>query len=239
MSKIVLEPKPTLSKIVFEFRFRPNLNYFSDAFKIASALEGDFDDWRTSHSPYQAVLYSTDKMELMSITSENIAVVLEGDYSNDTLFKRLEKAMQLLVIPTELQEIRRIGVRQIRVHETNADFDKVTTKLAEAFSSNYDKHEELALDKVKDYAFVLDGIKNGFTNHIRFGAVKPEEGVKRFGSSFSTTSKHVTKDSVLLDIDVFNDELNDVDGLQNSIHPIVEEADRIVKGYTKLITQEL
>lgn len=236
MPAIQITHPPLLTKTIFEVRFRPNLSYYSDAFKLASAFEPDFEDWQTSQEAYQAVLYSKSSRELLRIGSDGVAIVLETeDYQR--LEVLIDKVLKLLIIPNNFQEIRRIGIRQIRVIGTNAEFGSLAEKMTKSFENHYEEHQELALDVVDDYAFILDGIKNGFKNHIRFGPVKPQEAIDRFNSNFS--QPEAKDNSIFIDIDVFNDEIISEENLSDNIDSMIEESKRIIKGYQKLVAREV
>lgn len=233
------DTKPILSKIIVEIRFRPNLTYFSEAFKIASAFEADFDDWQTSHNPYQATLYSEKKNEILRISSDSIAIIYEAGFNAESLKKRLDKVLQLLFIPNNLEEVRRIGVRQILAVQVDKDFDDLAEKFASSFTKDFKKHEALSIDIVGDYQFVLDGIKNGFKNHIRFGPVTPDEAIGRFNPTFGKSSNPVKQNSIYLDTDIYNDEIGSVVELETNTSNIIEESLRITNGYKNLIVSEI
>jgi uncharacterized protein (TIGR04255 family) len=239
MNKMKQEEASHASKISAEIRFRPNLNYFSDAFKIAAVLEPNYEDWQTSHDPYQAVLVSPTAKEVLRIGSDAIVIIIEKSNSYNNLIERLLKVTQLFLASTEISEIRRIGVRQIEVLETQHEFVELATKMTKAFSAPYGKVEAIALDAVVDYAYVLDGIKNGYKNHIRFGPVKDDEAKARFGSLFPEQLRLKSHNGIYLDIDVFNDEVMKVKDVDSNIKNIVKESERITTSYRQLIKEEV
>lgn len=239
MSRVPIDSEPALLKIIVEVKFRPNLTYFSDAFKIASTFEEDFEDWQTSHDPYQALLYSNSTTDLLRINSDGVTIIYENNYSIESLKQRFEKVINSIFNPSNIEEIRRIGVRQVLTYESTAEFDLLATKLASSFTANYSDHTELAIDSVSDFSFVLDGIKNGFKNHIRFGPCTPKEAKARFSPIFKETRTKATKNSVFIDIDVFNDEVGDAEHLMANTNNIIDESLRITKGYSKLVKSKL
>lgn len=227
------------SRISTEVRFRPNLTYFDDVFKKASQLEEEFEDWQTSHSPLQAILYSVELKELLNLGSDRIIYITEDNDDFEVVKDKLDRYYKIFLTDSNIETVRRIGARQIFLIETSCKFDFLSNRLYENFNSNKDELRDIAIDSVNDFAYVIDGVKDGFKNHLRFGPVKAAEGVKRFNSAFKNKIKLTSEGNIFIDIDIYTEAQKDLDDLSEDMNEILKQLDEITKKISKLIKGSL
>lgn len=231
--------KSVLSRQAIEVRFRPNLVYFEDVFRKASLLESNFDDWQIKHDPLDVVLFSDTNKKLLNISGDRIVAIDENstDYSESSIDYKVN--YQLFLTDSNIDTIRRVGVREIHILETSLSFKDLTTKLYESFTTNTDRLSEIAFDSINDYAFVIDGVKNGFNNHVRFGPVNPIEARQRFNSTFKDSVELSAEGNIYLDIDIYDESGSEAAQGEKNILQAINESREMTQKFINLFKESL
>ena len=229
---------PIAKKLVVEILFRPNLQYFDEMFKIASSIEDDYEEWRAKHNPSEGLLVDSTNKKSLKITSQSLTLITE----NDSIFSKLEEEVQQLFLlflePTKISKIRRIGVRQMGVYETSDKYAEIVSKFYDSFYANTDKIDSIAGDSVEDVAFILDGVKDGYKNHIRLGPLRPEQASMYFTSEYGELNLK-KETNLYIDVDAYLDDEIDYETAKKNLKAIVANNKSIYDGFFSLAKEKL
>lgn len=222
--------KTISSKLVSEVRFRPNLNYYDEMFKITSSIESDYDDWNATHNPSLVQLIDNNKRKLLSVSSNSVSVLTENESLLASIESETRKMFALFLEPTNVNRIRRFGVRRMAIMQSNLKYSDLAEKFYKAFYSNTDYFSNLAADKVEDVAFILDGIKDGQKTHVRVGPLLAEQKNMYFQPEFDKENLDASKSHIYVDVDVFSDIESDLEAYRVKIETIFKLTGEIFEG---------
>lgn len=222
-----------LQRIIGQIRFRPTLASYSEVSKIAGKLEGEFEEWRVSKSD-DITLYSPEKKEFLQMGSDNITYVNESEDERTKAQKLIEAATDDFIKNCSIEEIRRVGFRNTQVFSCKVEFEELVDLIYKKFYSSTKTLKNISADTPKDVVFVLDGLKNGFLNHINIGPVKSVEARKYFGSGFEDEIK-LGESNLFVDIDVFAIENLKKDKIFDTLNSTMKESKRLMDDYLKYI----
>jgi hypothetical protein len=231
--------KELANKLVIEVKFRPNLLYFSEMFKIASSIEEDYEDWQAKHNPSEGLLIDNTLKKSLKITSNSLTLILE----NNELFSKLkEEAHQIFLLflePTKIKKITRIGVRRMGVYESSVKYQSLVNNFYDSFYANAKAIKDIAADSVEDVAFILDGVKDGYRNHVRLGPLKPEQAPIYYQTNFNEQLELKKETNLYLDVDTYTDVENDYDTAEKSVDGVIDNNKAVFTEFLKLAKEKL
>jgi hypothetical protein len=227
------------SKLIVEVRFRPNLAYFDEMFKIASSIEDEYEDWQASHNPSEGILTDATKKKVLKITSSTLTLILEDSAGFSSMPEEVHRMFLLFLEPTRISEIKRIGVRRSGIYETDSKYQVLTDGFFDAFYGNKDAIKSVAADEVGDISVILDGVKDGYKNHVRMGPLKPDQTPIYYRSDFSDKVEIKKETNLFLDVDVYSDVKTTYEDAGKTVNPVIETNAAIYDGLLDLVKKEL
>ena len=175
----------------------------------------------------------------------SIVLIYEGNPDHEMISPSKEKAFFIFSKYRDLfdiREIRRIGFGSIRAHKVDANFDELTEQIySKLYNSSQEVLNIVSDDTPRDVAFVIDGNKNGFRNHIEIGPTKKEECVLRFNSSFlppKVLVQKIEEVTLLTNVDSFIENPQLCDITEELIEKLMEDNYRIENSYIDILNEE-
>ncbi|HSW66191.1 MAG TPA: hypothetical protein VLI54_03580 [Bacillota bacterium] len=147
----------------------------------------------------------------------------------------IQEVLKLLIEATGIKHIERIGARGAVFYPQDGNYSQLVSKFAKVFHGKYEELAELSADKARDVFFGLDGIKNGYNNHIEFGPAKNHEVASIFTA---TGPSNKSESNIIIDVDVFM-QSPEISELEENISPLITEGKRLIDGCTALIEKNL
>jgi len=219
-----------LQRVVGQIRFRPTLSYLNNIPLSVKDLEADFEEWRAKGNN-DLTLYSPEKKEFLQISAGAITYVNEDNYDSEKLKSYIKSAFDKATQSYSVSKVKRIGVRNIQILKSSFEFQDLVDLIYKKFYLQSEQLKTISSAETRDVVFVLDGIKNDFSNHIQLGPVKKTEAVKFFDSSFDPNLEVENDNNLLIDVDVFTSENLNVENSLVKFDKAIEENLRIVKEY--------
>lgn len=227
------------SKLIVEIRFRPNLAYFDDMFKIASSIEDGYEDWQASHNPSEGILIDQTNKKSLKITSSSLTLISEDPGYFSKIPEEVHQLYLLFLEPTRINEIKRVGVRRMGIFETNHRYQTLVDGFYDTFYAERDAIKSIAADEVGDVSLIFDGVKDGYKNHVRMGPLKPEQVPAFYQSEFEGKLDLKSETNLFVDVDAFSDVKSTYEGSVKIIDPIIETNQTIHEGLLNLAKARL
>jgi len=190
-----------IHRIIGQLRFRPTLATYQAAPIIAKKLESKFPHWNIKKY-YNVTLYNEKERKLMEVNYDSITYVNETMHDTKEMFDYVSQIYKDYVDSYGISKIRRIGFRYSQVLISELKYDDIVDLIYKKFYSKEEKIKKISADKQRDTVFVLDGLKNGFSNHVQIGPVKNNEISHYFNSAFSLDLSGVKDQNIFIDVDV-------------------------------------
>lgn len=168
--------------IIGQIKYGPTLSSWEGTIKAAHILEDKYPHWKIQDLR-NVTLYDPNEKKLLQIAFDNIFYQNVGSGDTSELLSHLEKIFK--EIKKDIKEIVHVGFRDVRILGSNFEFKEFVKILFDKLYGNKIQIKEISCDEPKDVAYVLDGEKGEFLNHIRIGPTTKEEALFRFHQQFN------------------------------------------------------
>ena len=194
-----------LTKTVGEIRYRPTLSSTRSAVDFGKILEKKFPHWRVRNGQ-DVTLLDDDKKNLIQIRYNGLLFLNEGEETNHELIKLLETVYKEVIETTGVSEFLHVGCRRQYVFDASFQIQDLVDLTFRKFYGNLPSLKSISGERVKDTAFILDGIKEELNTHVQIGPSTVGQVNDFFKGQFTEVDLEESKAYLLVDIDVFKKE---------------------------------
>lgn len=218
-------------RIVCEIRFSPVLDYAQKQIEIANKYLKEYHWEKNSEGIY---LYNKEKRRKIILNYKRAAIAFENERTYGPFCKYADVLIEYCE-KLKINKLLRQGVAIYYIYEESKGrtFENIKdTIIDKSYTSNIKNN----IKNIKDIAFVLEGINEGYNFNLEFGPVKREEIKVRFkdGDFGEENSETLPETGILFCIDRYNKNC-DIDGLKS----FIESADRESLGIVEPILKEI
>lgn len=221
-------------RIIGQIKYRPTLSSWEGTIKAAHLLEDNYAHWKIQDMQ-NVTLTSPDEKKLLQIAYNNFLYQNEDSGNTSELLSHSEKVFK--GIQKDLKEILHIGFRNMQILGSNFEFQELVKVLFDKLYGSKNQIMEISCDEPRDIAYILDGVKDGFLNHVRLGPTTKEEALSRFDPQFNDhdIEKSDFKSYLFIDIDTYVQKDIITDNTIKILTSLIRENNRIIKEYTDFL----
>jgi hypothetical protein len=201
----------------------------------AASFESQFENWQIKHDPAEILFTKESEDDALKIELHKIGWRSEGKDPFKEMSERVLELFKLFLEPTGIKQIEKISARAGTFYPQDGNYEQLVGKLSKAFYNNYSEMQNLSADKATDAFFALNGIKNGYDNHVEFGPAKKAE-VEKIHTAYGKNSKSESNIVIDAEVHIANSELDEA---QDNVTALIAESKRLLDVYTDLIEKSL
>jgi hypothetical protein len=220
-----------LERIIGQIKFVPKLASWQNTIAAAQNLEEKYDEWRMNKQG-DVLLISPSERKVLRASYNSIIYSNEGDCDTTELTKHIETLYRKSIKDSGVTDVKHVGIRTIQIIETSFKFKELSDLIYNKFYKK-DFLGEISAEKVNDTIFVLDGEKNGISNHVKIGPMAKKEALQHFSSTFEVDDSKLLGDSYLfVDVDTYVSDFSmNSHKLDEMLPRLLVENKRISDGY--------
>ncbi|MEA2056094.1 MAG: hypothetical protein U9O78_00030 [Patescibacteria group bacterium] len=226
-----------LTREITQIRFRPTLGWFNHRADVAHLVESSYEEWR-SDKRGNIALYSPNKKEALEIFTDHITHLRESSFDSDNNFEHPSILVKSMVKKFEISEIRRVGFRTTNVFSCEFEFEEIVDILYRTLYK-IDPENSPQEGRLLDLVFVLDTLNdNGVKIHSQIGAIKKDEGKKKFITKFGEPISLENDKNIFIDIDVSISSLESPIVEKENLMSIQKKAITTLDNYLELLFED-
>lgn len=222
-----------LHRQIIQLRFRPTLQWFSLRSNMAFDLESKYEEWRSDNNGNIA-LYSPEKREALEVYTGHITHIRENNETDESNIEHLSFLSTKFSEECQVEDLKRLGLRHVSVYKSEFAFQDIIDIIESKLFQREENHPQKG--QVVDLAYVFDTLNNNIKTHVQIGAVKAEEGIKRFDAKFDKKNIILkTENNLFIDIDLSIETGIKPEEIQTKLRLLNSEANSTLEEYLNLL----
>ena len=164
-------PQPVLRKILFQARYKPELNFYNLLYPAAMQFS-NYKHWETNN--LSVSLFDHERRCTLGIHHNNF--YYDWDYGGTSLYlDNIREAIEQLSTSLQLKGFIRIGLRQQLLISVNMDFTEINSILNVKFLSQSESLLKLFPDGIDDMSYITVGTDDTMGIRLLLGPMRKAE----------------------------------------------------------------